>query len=262
MRGGDRLPGKFVWADLVTYDIAAVRPFYSRVCGWTFRDLGGYWIASNDERPVAGLLERPKPTDPNARPRWFGYISVPGVSRAESSVRKAGGKVIAPPQKFPGRGEQAVFLDAEGAMFGVVRSSSGDPEDFLPSPGDWIWIQLLSRDARKAAEFYRTVAGYEVVENTQEGRMSDFVLTSRGYARATVRGSCGCGAGAARLAPVRPREERQGIPLDCRAIGWQNPARTERIPDAGQGCRGGRSDRCGHRAGRMERIHGGRSTLT
>ncbi|NJM55131.1 MAG: VOC family protein [Verrucomicrobiae bacterium] len=188
MRGGDRLPGKFVWADLVTYDIAAVRPFYSRVCGWTFRDLGGYWIASNDERPVAGLLERPKPTDPNARPRWFGYISVPGVSRAESSVRKAGGKVIAPPQKFPGRGEQAVFLDAEGAMFGVVRSSSGDPEDFLPSPGDWIWIQLLSRDARKAAEFYRTVAGYEVVENTQEGRMSDFVLTSRGYARATVRG--------------------------------------------------------------------------
>ena len=72
-------------------------------------------------------------------------------------------------------------------MFGVVKSSSGDPEDFLPDPGDWIWIQLLSRDARKAAEFYRAVAGYEPVENTTGNRMSDYVLVSEGYARATMR---------------------------------------------------------------------------
>jgi predicted enzyme related to lactoylglutathione lyase len=45
----------------------------------------------------------------------------------------------------------------------------------------------LSRDARKAAEFYRSVAGYEIVSNTQSNRLSDYVLTSEGYARATVR---------------------------------------------------------------------------
>jgi hypothetical protein len=33
------------------------------------------------------------------------------------------------------RGEQAVFADAEGAVFGVIKSSSGDPEDFLAEPG-------------------------------------------------------------------------------------------------------------------------------
>ena len=100
---------------------------------------------------------------------------------------KASGRVLAAPKKMAKRGEQAVFADSEGAVFGVVKSSSGDPEDFLAEPGDWIWIQLLSRDARKAAEFYRAVSGYKVIENSQGNRLSDFVLTSEGYARATVR---------------------------------------------------------------------------
>jgi len=45
----------------------------------------------------------------------------------------------------------------------------------------------LSRNAGKAAEFYRNVAGYEVVENAATDRTSDYVLVSDGYARATVR---------------------------------------------------------------------------
>src|SRR5262249_39012090 len=94
---------------------------------------------------------------------------------------------LAPPQQLPERGEQAVFADPEGAVFGVLASSSGDPEDFLADVGDWIWIQLLSRDARRAAAFYRDVAGYEVVENDEVERLGDYLLVSEGYARATVR---------------------------------------------------------------------------
>src|SRR5262245_43127939 len=40
--GSPRLPGKFVWADLVTDDVAAARKFYGHVFNWTFRDLGNY----------------------------------------------------------------------------------------------------------------------------------------------------------------------------------------------------------------------------
>jgi predicted enzyme related to lactoylglutathione lyase len=186
--GSPRLPGKFVWADLVTDDVAAARKFYAQLLGWTFRDLAGYAIATNDERPLAGMFQRPRPAGrEDARPRWLGYVSVPNVERAQSAVTRAGGRVLAAPGKFPQRGEQAVFADPEGAPFGVVKSSGGDPEDFLAEPGDWIWMQLMSRDGRKAAEFYRSVAGYEVVENSQTNRLSDFVLTSKGYARATVR---------------------------------------------------------------------------
>jgi len=186
--GSPRLPGKFVWADLVTDDVPAARKFYAQLFGWTFRDAGNYTIAANEDRPLCGLFQRTRPPgQPEARPRWLGYLSVSSVERAQRAVTKLGGKVLAEPQKFPQRGEQAILADAEGVVFGVVKSSSGDPPDFLAEPGDWIWIQLLSRDGRKAAEFYRKVGGYEIIENIAANRRSDFVLASKGYARATVR---------------------------------------------------------------------------
>jgi predicted enzyme related to lactoylglutathione lyase len=185
--GSPHLPGKFVWADLVTDDVPAASKFYAGLFGWTFQDYGGYLIAANDDRPLCGMFQRPRPADPSAKPRWLGYISVASVEKATKAVTKAGGKVLAEPQKMPKRGEQAVFADAEGALFGVVKSSSGDPADLLAEPGDWIWVQLLSRDGRKAAEFYRAVGGYTIVENVETNRLSDYVLTSEGYARATVR---------------------------------------------------------------------------
>jgi predicted enzyme related to lactoylglutathione lyase len=186
--GSPRLPGKFVWADLVTDDVATARNFYGRLFGWTFHDTGGYLIAANEERPLCGMFKRARPAGkPEAKPRWFGYVSVKDVEKAQRAVTKAGGRVLAAPQKLPKRGEQAIFADPEGALFGVVRSSSGDPPDFMAEPGDWIWVQLLSRDAKKAADFYRAVGGYDVLENNAGKGASDYVLASEGYARATVR---------------------------------------------------------------------------
>lgn len=193
--GSPRLPGKFVWADLVTDDVPAARRFYAGLFGWSFVEAGDYTIARNGERPLGGLFHRARPKDrPEARPRWFGYLSVSNVKAAERAVLEAGGKTLTPPRKVPRRGEQAVFRDPEGAVFGVVKSSAGDPPDFLARPGDWIWIQLLSRDARRAAEFYRTVGGYDILEQTGGEATNDpllarhdLVLASRGYARATIR---------------------------------------------------------------------------
>jgi hypothetical protein len=185
--GSPRLPGKFVWMDLVTDDVPVAQRFYSGLFGWTFLNRGGYVIASNKERPLCGLFHRPRPADREAKPRWIGYISAGNIDRAKKAVIGAGGKVIVEPQTLPKRGDQAVFADAEGVLFGVIKSDAGDPEDFLADPGDWIWIQLLSRDARKAAEFYAAVAGHEIVETNHTNRLSDYVLTSEGFARATVR---------------------------------------------------------------------------
>lgn len=185
--GNPRLPGKFVWADLVTDDALAAQKFYTALFGWKFYDYGGYLVGMNDDRPLCGMLQRPRPKDRVAEPRWFGYLSVGSVEGAQRAVTKAGGRVLAAPKKMPKRGEQAVFADPEGAVFGVIKSSAGDPEDFLAEPGDWIYIQLLSRDAPKAAEFYRAVGSYEIIENTTSNTLSDYVLASKGFARATVR---------------------------------------------------------------------------
>src|SRR5262245_32908962 len=91
--GSPRLPGKFVWADLVTDDVAAARKFYGQLFGWTFRDLGNYTIAANAERPLGGIFHRPRPAGrPEATPRWFGYISVANIARAERQIIKSGGR--------------------------------------------------------------------------------------------------------------------------------------------------------------------------
>jgi predicted enzyme related to lactoylglutathione lyase len=185
--GNPRLPGKFVWADLVTDDVPAATRFYAGLFGWRFNDYGNYLVALHEERPLCGMFQRPRPKEGTGQPRWFGYISVADVAKARAAVTKAGGRVLAEPQQMPRRGEQAVFADPEGAIFGVVKSKSGDPGDFLAEPGDWIWVQLLSRKADVAAEFYRKLAGYEIVENSVTNRISDYVLTRDGYARATVR---------------------------------------------------------------------------
>jgi predicted enzyme related to lactoylglutathione lyase len=183
-----RLPGKFIWADLVTDDVARARSFYGQLFGWQFFSVGGYVIGMNDSYPMCGMFQKERPTnDAKAKPRWIGYISVSDVGKAEKSAKKAGGRTVIPKQNFPKRGEQAVLADPEGALFGVMRSSGGDPEDSLAGPGDWIWMQLLSLDAQKAGQFYGAVGGYDVVENTVSDRLNDYVLVSKGFARATIR---------------------------------------------------------------------------
>lgn len=181
-----RLTGKFVWADLVTDDMAAARKFYGQLFGWRFRNVGDYTLAANDERPLAGILQRARPAEgpTPARPRWIPYMSVSSVSEAQGRAVKAGGKVVAKQQNYPQRGDQAVLADAEGAVFGTIASRRGDPADFLAEPGDWIWVQLFSRNVTKAAEFYQPLGKYEVVPNTE--RTNSVVLSAKGYARAAI----------------------------------------------------------------------------
>ena len=96
VEGNPRLPGKFIWADLVTDDVPKARDFYAQLFGWKFWGMGTYAIAMNDGQPLAGMFQKPRPAnDPKAKPRWFGYISVPNVSKAAKAVTKAGGRVIA-----------------------------------------------------------------------------------------------------------------------------------------------------------------------
>ena len=188
--GSPRLPGKFIWADLATTDVAAAQNFYAALFGWTFRAMGeaagGYVIAYKDDRPLGGLVTvRPRPGAAGT-PRWVTYISVDDVAATSRAILGAGGRELVRPQLLAGRGEQAVFADPEGTVFGVMRTSAGDPEDYLAEPGEWIWIQLLARDVGKAISFYGGVGGYDVVENVQSPRLDDYLLAKGEFARAAV----------------------------------------------------------------------------
>jgi predicted enzyme related to lactoylglutathione lyase len=185
-----RLPGKFVWVDLLTPDVERAEVFYSKLFGWTFRKVGSgdsaYTLALLDEEPIAGILRVPVKTGERKQARWIGYISVPDVSQAQRQVLGQGGKVLVSPRSVPRRGDLAVFADREGVIFGVMSSSSGDAEDFLTETADWIWAQFLSRHGDAAAKFYASHGGSTVLEAPKPDGTKRWFLVSQGYTRASI----------------------------------------------------------------------------
>jgi predicted enzyme related to lactoylglutathione lyase len=181
---GQRLPGKFVWAELITYDIAAAENFYSRIFGWQFSDEKNYRIAWKRDEPVGGLVFRPRPDDRSAKSRWIAYISVIDIESVKKSIMAANGSAVAEPRNIDGLGELAVFADNEGALFGLINSGNSDPEDYLAEQGEWIWIQLFSRNAKESAQFYQHIGNYQRFDNPQQA--GSYLLSRDGYARAAV----------------------------------------------------------------------------
>ncbi|HKQ24854.1 MAG TPA: VOC family protein [Burkholderiales bacterium] len=187
---GLRLTGKLVWADLVTPDPDAARRFYGELFGWTFTSVGSgkgaYALAHLDGTAIAGIVGRANDAGERSRSRWIPFMSVRDVSATERAVSHAGGKALVATRTIPARGTLALFADPEGAVFGALDSTSGDPGDYLPEAGDWIWAQLLSRDADKAAGFYAGLAGYVQVETESSASSRRLLLTRDGYARASI----------------------------------------------------------------------------
>lgn len=182
-------PGKVIFLELVTPDVAGAKQFYGRLLGWTFRDIAAdgtaYAEASLDGRPVAGLVQRPIPPGEQRQPTWLSFFAVEDVDAAAKAAEERGAKLLFPPHSFPNRGREAVLADPQGAVFAVLASSSGDPPDFLAAPGEWIWSSLITTDPDTAAAFYQALFGYEVFELPDEADTQHLLFASQDYARAS-----------------------------------------------------------------------------
>lgn len=186
-----RLPGKFVWADLFTSELERQRDFYVGLFGWQWAwldDAGPrpYGLLYNGGQPVAGIVSFAPREVEGPYARWIHYASVVDVRAHADAVRAAGGRVLLEPREMPERGAFAIATDLEGAPFGLLESSSGDPEDYQVDPGDWLWVQLFTRDAGAAGAFYADLLDYELQEDEASAEVADFVLASQGFARAGV----------------------------------------------------------------------------
>lgn len=187
---GEYRHGKFVWIDLVTADVPAAEKFYAGLFGWTFAELGTgagrYTLAYQAGLPVAGIAARPSVPGQVRTSWWIAFMSVADVDRAAADVVAKGGKVLIPARPVEGRGRMAVLADPDGAPFGLVKSSSGDPADFRAEPGEWIWAVYQSPDATSAAAFYQDLGNYEVVPGERVGNAASYSLQAEGYARASL----------------------------------------------------------------------------
>ncbi|MGD0493523.1 MAG: VOC family protein [Steroidobacteraceae bacterium] len=183
-------PGKVIWADLVTPDLAGAERFYGGLFGWTFQDIrvgnSIYAVATLGGHPIAGIFQKPIPAGEHRQPAWLTFIAVRSVEEARTEALAHGAKSLAPPKTYAGRGAQAVFTDPEGAVFAVLASSSGDSADYLAAPGEWIWSSLLTDDPSRSAAFYRVVFGYELFDLPSDDGAQHIILASDDYARAGI----------------------------------------------------------------------------
>jgi predicted enzyme related to lactoylglutathione lyase len=187
-------PGRWVWADLVTSDVAKAADFYGKVFGWTFETYGGeddretYTLVLADGLPIAGMVfdaRAKKAETPSAR--WIGLVSVDDPKAVAERIAPLGGQVVYAPVMLGERGETAVFRDPEGTLFGVVKSKNGDPADYLGDVGEWAWLDLWSNDVERAAQFYRTAIGYQTVPaGDASTARSGLHLVAGGYVRAGI----------------------------------------------------------------------------
>lgn len=187
-------PGKIIWADLVTPDLAAAERFYAGLFGWTFKTIhagsSDYAVAMLEGRPIAGLVQPAAPGGEHRQSSWLTFIAARDVEAARRAALAHGAKSISPVRTYAGRGAQAVFADPQGAVFAVLASSSGDSPDYLAAPGEWIWSSLLTSDPGQSARFYQAVFDYEVFDlprddDAQQGAQH-VVLATDDYARAGI----------------------------------------------------------------------------
>ena len=184
------LPGKFIWFDCVTEDPYASKAFYGALFGWDFHSIGDgagrYTLIENRGRNIGGLHFRPRGSAQARGSRWISLMSVADPALAARYVEARGGKVVVAPTPFAGRGTHALFRDDTGALFGVLKSDTGDPPDRPIAAGEFLWVDLFTRDPAKAAEFYRGLAAFEVSVKGAPPEIVRHVLATGGIARASL----------------------------------------------------------------------------
>jgi uncharacterized protein len=187
---GEHHVGKVIWTDLVTPDLNDAKRFYGALFGWTFREVQGdshYALALLDDRPVAGLFQKPLASKQTQQPAWLTFLAVRDVNAAQKATLQHGGKVVSPPHSYPQRGRQALLADPDGAVFEVLAAQGGDPPDYLAAPGEWIWSSLLVKDPKQETAFYKTLFGYDVYDLASEDGAADdaqhYILSTDDTAR-------------------------------------------------------------------------------
>jgi predicted enzyme related to lactoylglutathione lyase len=160
-------PGRFVWYELMTTDVAVARAFYAKVVGWDAQDTStpdlAYTVFGLGKAQVCGLLELPRDAQKmGATPRWMAYVDVKDVKATTERFARLGGAVYVPPTDT-NIGRIAVVADPQTATLGLVEGlKSGKPQLVeMGKAGGIGWHELLASDRQKAFAFYDEVFGWQ-----------------------------------------------------------------------------------------------------
>jgi uncharacterized protein len=190
------MSGRPIWFELMTPDADAVRDFYRAVVGWEIPPSGHpvgtgamdyRMIQRSDGGGAGGVLTLSQGMiEGGAKPGWLAYFEVDDVPAAAARVEELGGSVHMPPRMID-VGTMAMVADPQGAPFYVMdpippadrpdaQSDAWDRE----KPQHCRWIELATRDAAGAREFYRSLLGWEFRDVMPMGDVGDYLFIRQG----------------------------------------------------------------------------------
>lgn len=156
------VPGAPNWAELGTPDVEGAVAFYRALFGWQFQPVGseadGYGLLQHDGKTVAAIGRL---TEESASSSWMLCFQTVDAEATARAVEAAGGSVRVAPTDVSTAGRMARFADPTDADFGVWQPGDTEGLDAVTDPNTLCWTELYTTDAAAAAEFYRTVFGWE-----------------------------------------------------------------------------------------------------
>ena len=177
------LPGKFIWFELSTPDIAGAKAFYADVIGWTSRGFPAgpvtydmIFFGDSLDTMVGSY------TPASGAARWTSCVSVRDLDATVARATACGGAIAEPITEVPGVGRRATIRDPQGAVLCVLERIQDDKPDVAwARPGELFWNELRTTDPRAAVAFHTEVIGYS------HAAMGEYhVLSSSGAGRAGV----------------------------------------------------------------------------
>jgi hypothetical protein len=111
----------FSHMELTTTDPGAARKFYKKLFDWKLNvmgpEMGNYTMIDTGDKVAGGGMQAPMM--PGATPAWMPYALVDSVKKTIAKAEKNGAKILMAFQPIPGNGAIGVFVDPQGAAFGV-----------------------------------------------------------------------------------------------------------------------------------------------
>jgi uncharacterized protein len=159
------------WVDLGVSDIPLAIGFYSGTFGWEVQpggpEVGGYSMAYNDGRAVAGIGPKMGPADTPTL--WTMYLAADDADATAAKIKGAGGELLMEPMDVMDVGRMAIAADITGAAFGIWQARTHIGVGLANAPGALTWNEHFSRDFEGAKAFYAAVFGYEYGDMSGDG---------------------------------------------------------------------------------------------
>lgn len=117
--------GFHCWTERMTRDGAAVKAFFSELCGWTAKDRNEFGFTYTEfhlgEAPVGGMMTMDGAEWEGVPEHFMQYFLVEDCDASVARAAALGGKVCVPASDIPTVGRFAIIDDPQGATFAILQ---------------------------------------------------------------------------------------------------------------------------------------------